>query len=646
MKKFYFTVLFLSCFATGFSQPVFTYGGTPVSKEEFLKAYNKNKTPVADKEKALREYLELYTRFKLKVKAAQALRFDTLPQLKNDLENFRTQVEDSYMNDEKGLNSLVDEAFERSQKDLHVLHFYVGIDSKMKPEDTLKAWRAMREVKTKIDNGKMDYDQLVSEISFEIIPIKGTDLGFITAFSIPYQYENIVYNLKLGETSKPYRSKNGIHVFRLIEERKSMGKWKVAQILVAFPPGSSLDPKKYELKADSLYKLLQAGADFAELAKNNSDDKLTYLTGGEMPEFGTGKFELPYEKKVLSLTKDGDYTKPFMTQYGYHIVKRLSQTATPADKNDAAYMFDIKQKTEQSDRITASKEKFTKEVVKMIGFKRNIAVRDADIFKAADSVSANPTAEEIKKSPVANKVLFSFAKANIKGSDWLNFIKDYKSSPELYKGEPNAELFEKYIDITALEYYKKHLEEYNADFRYQMQEFKEGNMLFEIMERNVWGAAANDDAGLRKTYEQNKSKYLWAPSGDILLFNCKDEKTAKAAMQSLANGKNWQAIVEESGTTIQADSGRYELSQVALPDGASAVAGYVSSVVINNTDGSASFYKILNLYPGNQQRSFEEAKGLVINDYQTVVEEKWVAELKKKYPVKNNEVVFKTLLKD
>lgn len=645
MKKFYFTVLLLTGFTAAFSQPVFTYGGIAVSKEEFLRAYNKNKTPVADKEKALREYLELYTRFKLKVKAAQALRFDTLQQLKNDLENFRSQVEDSYMNDEKGLNSLIDEAFERSQKDLHVLHFYVGIDSKMKPEDTLKAWRAMREVKASIDKGKMDYDELVTEISFETIPIKGTDLGFITAFSIPYQYENIVYNLKLGEASKPYRSKNGLHVFRLIEERKSMGKWKVAQILVAFPPGSSLDPKRYERKADSLYALLQNGADFAQLAKDNSDDKLTYLTGGEMPEFGTGKFELPYEKKVLALTKDGDFTKPFMTQFGYHIIKRLGHTPTSTDKNDAAYLFDIKQKTEQSDRINASKEKFTKDVIKLIGFKRNAAVKEADIFKYADSVTASPTAEEIKKAPIANKILYSFAKSSVKGSDWLNFIKDYKSSPELYKGEPNKELFENYINITALEYYKKHLEEYNPDFRYQMQEFKEGNMLFEIMERNVWSAAANDNAGLQKTYEQNKTKYLWTPSADILLFNCKDEKTAKAAMQALADGKNWQAIADESSTTIQADSGRYELSQVALPDGVSAAPGYVSSIAVNNTDGSASFYKVLKLYPGNQQRSFEEAKGLVINDYQTVVEEKWITELKKKCPVKINEAVFNQLLK-
>jgi peptidyl-prolyl cis-trans isomerase SurA len=135
---------------------------------------------------------------------------------------------------------------------------------------------------------------------------------------------------------------------------------------------------------------------------------------------------------------------------------------------------------------------------------------------------------EQRNSLSAYKVIYSFAKSTVKGSDWLNFVKDYKTSGELYQGETNEMLLQKYINITALEYYKEHLEEYNADFKYQMQEFKEGNMLFEIMERNVWSKASNDAEGLQKTYAQNKANYRWSASADILLFNCKDEKAAGA----------------------------------------------------------------------------------------------------------------------
>src|SRR6478735_3728662 len=128
MKKIV-VLFFVSLVATPvFSQTLFTYGPYAVSKDEFLRAYNKNKTPVTDKGGSLKEYLDLYTKFKLKVKAAEQLRLDTLQQLKYDLQNFRSQIAESYMNDEKALEALVDEAADRSQKDIHLLHFYIKID--------------------------------------------------------------------------------------------------------------------------------------------------------------------------------------------------------------------------------------------------------------------------------------------------------------------------------------------------------------------------------------------------------------------------------------------------------------------------------------------------------------------------------------
>jgi peptidyl-prolyl cis-trans isomerase SurA len=67
--------------------------------------------------------------------------------------------------------------------------------------------------------------------------------------------------------------------------------------------------------------------------------------------------------------------------------------------------------------------------------------------------------------------------------------------------------------------------------------------------------------------------------------------------------------------------------------------------VINKNDGTAVFAKILTLYPGRQQRSFTDARGLVISDYQNYLEEKWVNQLKEKYPVKVNQKVLQSLLK-
>ena len=643
MKQFLIFLLASIFSIQGFSQTLFTYGTNQVSKDEFLRAYNKNKTPVTNKEQSLKEYLDLYINFKLKVKEAKALKLDTLQQIQFDVQNFRGQLEEGYLNDEKTVNALLDEAFERSQQDIHLLHFSVPVNSKMSAADTMKAYQAMNEVKDELQKGKTNYDELVDEIKKKITVIKGTDLGYITAFSLPYDIENLVYALKPGGVSKVYRTRTALHVFKNVEERHSAGKWKVAQILLALPPDVSGPVlKETEKRADSIYTLLQSGADFAELAKKYSDDRLTYTNGGEMPPFGTGKFELPFESAVFALKKDGAITKPIFTGYGFHIVKRIQQIPTPSVKTDEAYMGELKEQLKQDARINIAKAKFTKDITGKTGFKRNLAVTNTQLFRYADSVAASG---EVKNYPISKANIFLFTKSKVTGNDWLNFIKDYKLNADVYKGENNEALLDKYIATITIEYYRKHLEEFNEDFKYQLQEFKEGNILFEIMERNIWSKATNDSVGLKKYYDANKAKYLWTESADAYLYNCNNAKTAEEAIQAVRSGKSWKAIAEESDGRIQADSGRYELTQLQVPAGAELKEGTITTPLLNAGDNTSSFVKIIKLFPANQQRSFDEARGLVINDYQNYLEAKWIETLKKKYPVKVNEPVFQSILK-
>src|SRR6478609_9357115 len=143
-----------------------------------------------------------------------------------------------------------------------------------------------------------------------------------------------------------------------------------------------------------------------------------------------------------------------------------------------------------------------------------------------------------------------------------------------------------------MDYYKKHLEDYNADFRYQMDEFKDGNILFEIMERNIWGKAANDTAGLQKYYNENKNRYLWAASANIILFSCKNKTIADEARTAFVSGKDWRKITEESNNNIQADSGRFELSQIPVGIDPKLPAGSVTKTAVNPVDGTAGFVKL------------------------------------------------------
>ena len=160
------------------------------------------------------------------------------------------------------------------------------------------------------------------------------DMGFITVFTLPYEFENIVYSLKPGQVSKPYRSKKGWHIFKNEEERPAVGKIKAAQILFAVPAGNIAMKDHAKQLADSVYTALKAGGDFAAMAKMYSNDKMTYMRGGIMPEFGVAKYDGSFERVAFSLKNDSDISEPFQTEFGYHIIKRISRSPIPENKND------------------------------------------------------------------------------------------------------------------------------------------------------------------------------------------------------------------------------------------------------------------------------------------------------------------------
>ncbi len=645
MKKLILLIALSSASFFSYSQALFSYGNNVVSKDEFLKAYNKNKTTATNKEQALRDYLDLYIKFKLKVQAAKELKLDTLPALEADLQNFRSQIEDGYLKDSRQVDLLTDDAYNRSKKDIHTSHFFVAINSKMLPADTMKAYKAIMETYDELKKGKTNYEDILAEIKEELAPVQGNDLGFITVFTLPYEFENIIYSLKPGEVSKPYRSKKGWHIFKNEEQRPAVGKIKVAQILFAVPAaGNNVLRDRAKKLADSVYEAVGSGADFSDMAKKYSDDKITYMNGGLMPEFGVAKYDGGFEKVAFSLKKDGDVSEPFQTEYGYHILNRISLSPIPSNKEDEAYLSAVRQEVLNDSRIETAKEKFLKEIKSRTGYKKNNGINETALWKITDSFTlAN------KKLAVGNlngkSILFSFNDNNkVTVGDWLQYAKRTKENTQTPNTSSYPELMSTYAAVTATENYRKRLQDFNPDFKYQLKEFKEGNMLFEIMERNVWSKASSDTAGLLKYYNQHKNNYRWGLSADAVLYSCANPTIAKNATEQIQQGRQWKDVMSENPTQIQADSGRYELGQIPVVERTNFTAGIVTAPVTNSADGTTVFAQIIKLYPADQQRNFEDARGLVINDYQTFLEEKWIEQLKKKYPVKVNEKVFQSLL--
>ena len=641
-KSFLIPTLFL-LFVSGLSaQSLFTIDHTGVSKEEFLKAYSKNNNSQKPTSGSYRDYLELYIRYKLKVRAAYDAQLDTLPGQRTELQNFRQQVAETYLKDETSLDRLVKEVFQRGQKDLRLAHILIALPKNPSVTDTLRAYEKAMAAYAALKKGKK-FGETAREYSEDpSVKSNAGSLGFITVFTLPYQLEGLAYSLAPGQFSKPYRTKGGYHIFKNEGERKALGRVKIAQILLAFPPSSTATIQMTaRQKADSLYALLQQGADFAALARVNSGDNLSYQQGGELPEFGIGRYDSAFEATAFALDKDGAISKPLASTFGYHILKRLARKPFPAQLDEES-MAQLKQQVLNDPRIEISRKALLDRILQQTDFHR-AEFSDPDLWAFTDSAMRNMGLSAFRGLGY-NTVLFTFTRQSYNIKEWLDYARNIRGQRP-GGAQADKELFDRYIERTAQDYYRNHLEEYNKDFAFQLTEFREGNLLFEIMQRKIWDKASTDSAGLRKYYEAHKDKYWWDASADALLFTCNNARTAedlKARLQSHSIGA-WRQMTDSGASAIQADSGRYELAQIPNPAKTDLNSGSFTAFSTNQADNSVSFAYILNVYHQRSPRNYRDARGFVINDYQGFMEDQWIAELKKKYAVKVDESVFKSL---
>ena len=646
MKRKWF-VMIVACFLLikASSQTLFTYGKYPVSVSEFLHAYNKNNTaPVADKAKAIRAYLNLYIASRLKIREAYERRYDTLPQQKEELSNLRMQILENYMNDPESFNKLLNEAFQRTQKDIHIAHIFISFLNASGQADSTAAKQKAGDAYQRLKKGE-DFSKIAKQYSNDPAVIQNNgDVGYITVFTLPYAFENIVYSLPVNNISVPYKSKAGYHIFKKLGERNAVGKLTAAQILLAIPPGSDeATISQITLRADSLYNRLLKGDDFSKLASQYSNDISSSATGGIMPVFGIGQYEPAFENVILAL-KNGEISKPFRTSHGYHIVKRISVVPIQADRNNKRFMDDIRQKVEQSDRMKTAADVLYAKVIQKTPVEK-FPYRNAELWVLTDSILDNKPVSIILKMN-RQSPLFKLGGKTFKVSDWINYAQNYRYKQNGTGVKPYEQVMEEFIHSVALQYYRDHLELFNEEFRNQVNEFRDGNLFFEIMQREIWGRMQTDTAALIAYFEKHKNNYSWKQSADVVIFFCSDETTSRILYGLVKqNPAGWRSIADGLGEKVVADSGRHEWSQIPNGNKAALKPGMITAPVLNKTDNSASFAYVLALYPNPAIRSFDEAKGLVINDYQVELEDKWVEALKKKYPVKVNEKVLQTILK-
>ena len=641
MRKFFPVVIAVTIFCSAtYSQTLFTYGTKTVSKEEFLKAFNKNPDTTGSREEKLKEYLDMYVNFKLKIQAAKDEKLNLEESYKSESENFRNQLAENYINEQANINGLIKKAFERSKKDILVAQVFVEVKS---GTDTTQAYNQIKQAYRDLQSGKNFSDVTSSYSTDEGVKNAKGQIGYITVFTLPYEIENIVYSLKPGEYSNIYRSGAGYHIFQNVSERPAVGKRKIEQLLLAIPPGASDDERKSTAQlADSIYQQLLKGASFENMIQQfgapttNSDETNTM-------EVGVGQYSSDFENQVFSLQKPSNISKPFETSYGYNIIKLVETIPVVTDENDVINRAHLQEIVEQDNRLTIAKNALIEKWMKQT--KYTPATYNAkDLWAYTDSSLKKEKALSLYKNITPQTVLFFFAKQKVTVNDWIKFNIEIKQTNASDANVTYNSIMKQFIKTSCSNYFRSHIEDYYPPIAGQVQEFNEANLLFAVMDKHVWSKAAQDSAGLKNYYNQHKQQYTWQPGVSALVVSSASKDIVDSIASQLKNNAGaWRSIVSKYNNTAVADSSRFENGQLPVKQEVPMQKGFMSKPELNDAGDAYTLVYVFDVFPNVEPRSFDDARGLVINDYQQVLEQKWITELKKKYPVKINDAVAKNL---
>ena len=608
-----------------------TINGKDIKLSEFEYLYHKNNQQQIEKE-TLEQYVDRFVLYKQKVADAEAAGIDTTSLFIKEFEGYQKDLAAPYITEDTTYRwQFIQEAYDRYKQQIDIDHFMLPVGS---AAETMASMNRMDSIRNCVLNGEK-WEDLVDKYSSD--PSKTRNhghYGFISSLMFPYDFENVAYGTPVGEVSKPFATKYGVHMIR-VNGKRDREDVHAKHILKLFPHGAT-DEQKAACKAqmDSIYALLQAGADFEELAKKESQDG-SANRGGDLGWFGRGRMVPPFEKVAFELA-DGAISEPFATQYGYHIIKKVAHGIQPLSQLRPAiensFKHDDRDKLIQERRLSDWKAKYNycvnPEAIDYITNALNAAGKFDSAFVAQTikgcklplmTYGNNESLPVMSLLPqINNKAVFTN----------LSAAKDYLMSR-----------IDNMADAALQDYNANELVKSNPEYRNLLNEYRDGMLLFEISNRRVWKAAGKDTAGLEKYFAENRGKYNWdEPHFKGIILSAKNDtilNMVKADMATMASDTLTDALHEKYGSDIR-------MERMVVKQGENALADYLAFHVGEKPERKG-YSECMILEGGviSQPQEMSDVRGAVTSDYQDVLEQLWKKELAKKYPAKINKKVLK-----
>ncbi len=646
MKNF-LTVLFLvflggtTIFSQNKKDVLLTIDGTPVYANEFKRVYEKNLELVQDEsQKDIDGYLQLFIDYKLKIFEAKAQGLDEGEVYKAELTKYRDQLSRNYLFENKFTEDLAKEAYDRGKEEINANHILIKVSYEATPQDTLAAYNKIKSIREKALKNGADFEQLAKENSEEPnAKSSGGKLGYFSVFNMVYPFETAAYNTKVGAVSEIVRTNFGYHIIKVNDRRERLPKVAVSHIMISDKKGAkTFDPKE---RINEISTMLKQGQSFENLAKEYSDDKNSGVKGGALKPFTKGELRAPeFEEVAYQLKNIGDISEPVKTDFGWHII-RLDEIV--ADPTFEEQRVQLEKKVKQGDRGKVVINAVNNKIKEIYGFKKVESYLPFFDTYVTDSVLSR----KWKKEPIAaaqNKTLFTIGNKAVKYSDFASYIEERQGTTMPFKDKEKL-LIGMYDELETnelKEYFRDQLEIENEEYAAILGEYRDGLLIFDVMDKNNWSKAKNDTIGLQNFYNKSKENYRWKKRLDVDIFSATSQIYAQRVQKMIQEGMAPEDIKTElnpdGSVNVLLTQGVFEIGEKELPENLDIKKG-VSSVYPSND--SFTVVNVKEILP-ESIKDLEDVKGRVISNYQNELETTWMNELHAKYKV---EVNSKTLRK-
>ena len=613
------------------SDPVLmNVAGKDVRLSEFEYLFHKNNAQQTEPQ-SLDQYVGMFVDYKLKVADAESAGIDTTASFISEFTQFRDELSEPYLRDNSVLDSMVNQSYSHMQDELKVSHIMMAADQ----EATLDSLRQA------IIDGKVTFEEVARQYSIDKPSARrGGLMGFVIANRYPWAFEEAAFETPVGQISPVVNSGFGNHIIRVESRQPARGEVLAEHILrlTRNVPDSLLAEQKFTI--DSIYRVVKANPDeFENLAKTYSEDPGSARNGGSLGWFGPGAMVQEFDSVSFALPVGG-ISEPFTTSFGWHIIKKVDARGVGSLEDNRESIIKAINRTE---RGALPEKMFVQRNAKKYGARLNesninkiAAMADKDggmldsAFMANYSKSEMPIFSVGGKDVTLGEIVSGMAPDRIRGGEQIQ---------EHIKAVATEMMNNRVLDLARNE-----LAEENPDYRNLVNEYRDGILLFEISNRNVWDRAAKDKEGLEDYFRKNRAKYAWDKPKfkSYIIFTSNDSllneavKYASTLTDDMVPADFTSAMRERFGRDVK-------IERVIAAQGENAITDYLGF----GGEKPAPENKRWSSYAAFRAKVItapEEAadvRGAVVADYQAMLEKEWLKALHDKYPVKINKKVLK-----